>query len=80
MTSLPYVLIVLFALDDGSVFAMRTSQSLSSPPTCSMQAVLENEAAGRRTHVCVLREHATALAGPAPDLVSIRQPPVSIGR
>lgn len=63
MTSLPYVLIVLFALSDGSIEVMTTSQGFASPLTCSMQAFLENETARDRTYVCVSRERAIAVAG-----------------
>jgi hypothetical protein len=68
MTSLPYVLIILFALSDGSVEVMTTSQGFASPLTCSMQAFLENETAHDRTYVCVSRERAIAMAGVSFDL------------
>ena len=73
MTSLPYVLIVLFALSDGSVGVMRTSQSFASPLTCSMQAFLENETAKDRTYVCVTLERAIAFAGPGIELSQVHQ-------
>ena len=63
MTSLPYVLIVLFALGDGSVMIMQTSQSFASPLTCSMRAFLETDSARKRTYVCVTRDRAAVLAG-----------------
>ena len=63
MATLPYVLIVLFSLSDGSVGVMRTAQSYASPLSCSMQAFLENETVKDRTYVCVSREGATSLAG-----------------
>ena len=61
---MPYVLIVLFALSDGSVVVMKTWESFASPITCSMQAFLENETVNDdRTYVCVTRQRAVALAG-----------------
>lgn len=73
MTSLPYVLIILFTLSDGSIDVMRTSQSFASPLTCSMQAFLENETAPDRTYVCVTRERALAVAGRGIELSQTRQ-------
>ena len=63
VTSMPYVLIVLFSLSDGSIGVMKTWQSFASPLTCSMQAFLENETVEDRTYVCVTRDRALALAG-----------------
>ena len=63
MTALPYVIVVLFAMSDGSVVAMNTWQSFASPLSCAMQAFLENETANQRTYVCVMRERAVALTG-----------------
>ena len=63
MTSLPYVLIVLFALNDGDYMIMRTSQGFVSPLTCSMHAFLENETSKSRTYVCVTRDRADQLGG-----------------
>ena len=63
VSSMPYVLIVLFSLSDGSIGVMKTWQSFASPLTCSMQAFLENETAEDRTYVCVSRQRALALAG-----------------
>ena len=73
MTSLPYVLIVLFALNDGSFMVMRTSQSFASPLTCSMNAFLETETSKSRTYICVTRERADALAGRNTDLTAAHQ-------
>lgn len=61
MTSLPYVLVVLFAMSDGSVAPMATSQGFASPLACSMRAFMENEGAGERVYVCVTRERAELL-------------------
>lgn len=61
MASLPYVLVVLFAMGDGSVATMRTSQSFASPVSCSMRAFMENETARERVYVCVDRERAEML-------------------
>lgn len=61
MTSLPYVLVVLFALGDGSALTMQTSQAFSSPLNCSMRAFIENESAQSRsygTYVCMARDNA----------------------
>jgi len=63
MTTLPYVLVVLFALNDGSLATMATNQGFASPLACSMQAFLENETARERTYVCVTRERAATLTG-----------------
>ena len=63
VTSMPYVLIVLFSLSDGSIGVMKTWQSFASPLTRSMQAFLENETAEDRTYVCVARARALTLAG-----------------
>ena len=68
MSSLPYVLIVLFAMGDGSVTTIQTSQSFDSPLSCSMRAFLENESSRDRTYVCVTREDALALSGDAMGL------------
>jgi hypothetical protein len=62
MTGLPYVLIVLFAMSDGSVATMRTSQGFASPLACSMRAFQENDGVRDRTYVCVGAEHAARLA------------------
>lgn len=77
MTSLPYVLVVLFALGDGSVMTMRTSQSFASPLTCSMRAFLENDDSRGRTYVCVTRGDAAALAGGEMGLAEARDTPPS---
>jgi hypothetical protein len=61
MSSLPYVLIVLFSLTDGSLATMGTSQGFDSPPSCSMRAFMENESARERVYVCTTREHAVQL-------------------
>ena len=61
MTSLPYVLVVLFAMSDGSVAPMATSQGFASPLACSMRAFMENESARERVYVCVTRERAEML-------------------
>lgn len=61
MTGLPYVLVVLFALGDGSVLTMQTSQAFTSPLNCSMRAFIENEAVHARnygTYVCMTKDHA----------------------
>lgn len=61
MTALPYVLVVLFALGDGSVLTMQTSQAFASPLNCSMRAFIENEATPTRgygTYVCMTRASA----------------------
>lgn len=58
---MPYVLVVLFALGDGSLLTMQTSQQFASPLSCSMQAFIENEKARARTYVCVTRDHAGTL-------------------
>jgi hypothetical protein len=61
MTPLPYVLVVLFALGDGSIMTMQTMQSFTSPLNCSMRAFIETETAGARsqaTYVCMAREKA----------------------
>lgn len=68
MSSLPYVLIVLFSLGDGTLATMQTSQSFNSPLSCSMRAFLENESSRNRTYVCVTREDALALTGDATGL------------
>ena len=60
---MPYVLIVLFVLSDGSALVMNTSEGFSSPLTCSMQAFIENETVDDRTYICVTRERALALSG-----------------
>ena len=61
MTGLPYVLVVLFALGDGSVLTMQTSQSFTSPLNCSMRAFIENETGRQRSHgtyVCMTSANA----------------------
>lgn len=63
MTSMPYVLIVLFMFNDGSALVMNTSEGFASPMSCSMQAFIENESVHDRTYICVTRERAVALAG-----------------
>ncbi len=63
MTSLPYVLMVLFTLNDGRLVSMETNQAFASPLSCSMQAFLANEAARDRTYVCVTQERAAILTG-----------------
>lgn len=68
MTQLPYILIVLFTLNDGAVGVMDTSQAFSSPLSCSMKAFIENEAAEDRTYVCVTRDRAASLMGHGIDL------------
>ena len=68
MTTLPYVLIVLFTLTDGSIGVMRTSQGFTSPLSCSLQALMENETTDDRTYVCVTRERALALSGAGLEL------------
>ena len=73
MSSLPYVLIILFTLSDGSIEVMTTSQGFASPLTCSMQAFLENESARDRTYVCVSRERAVAMAGVSFELSQSEQ-------
>ena len=73
MSSLPYVLIVLFAIGDGSVTTIQTSQSFHSPLSCSMRAFLENESSRDRTYVCVTREDALALSGEAKGLAVARK-------
>jgi hypothetical protein len=73
MTGLPYVLIVLFAMSDGSVSAMRTAESYASPLKCSMRAFLENETARDRTYVCVTRDRATTLAGMSVEQLAARR-------
>jgi len=73
VTSMPYVLIVLFSLSDGSIGMMKTWQSFASPLTCSMQAFLENETVQDRTYVCVTRERALALAGATIDISQTQQ-------
>ena len=67
MTGLPYVLVVLFALGDGSVITMNTKQQYASPLSCSMQAFLENEKSRDRTFICVTRDHAVRLVANNPD-------------
>lgn len=74
MSSLPYVLIVLFAMGDGSVTTIQTSQSFDSPLSCSMRAFLENESSRDRTYVCVTREDALALSGDTKKLAVARKP------
>ena len=64
MTSMPYVLIVLFLFNDGSAMVMNTSEGFASPMSCSMQAFIDNETVQDRTYICVTRERALALAGP----------------
>ncbi|MEM7227027.1 MAG: hypothetical protein AAF495_28930 [Pseudomonadota bacterium] len=71
MSSMPYVLVVLFTIGDGSVVAMKTWQSFASPLTCSMQAFMETESAKQRTYICVTREQASALLGKG---VEVSQP------
>ena len=61
MTGLPYVLVVLFALGDGSVLTMQTSQAFASPLNCSMRAFIENESVRTRsygTYVCMTKDNA----------------------
>jgi predicted metal-dependent hydrolase len=63
MTGLPYVLVVLFALGDGSVLTMQTSQSFASPLNCSTRAFIENESVQSRSHgtyVCMASANAAA--------------------
>ncbi len=76
MTSLPYVLIVLFVLGDGSLATMQTSQSFDSPLSCSMRAFLENESSRDRTYVCVTREDAVALTGGDAGVAVAHQTPM----
>ncbi len=78
MTGLPYVLVVLFALGDGSVLPMSTTQQFRSPLSCSMKAFLENENARGRTYICVTLDHAAALvANQSRDAVLVvRKPPL----
>lgn len=71
MSQIFYVLIVLFVLSDGSIGVMRTSQTFTSPLSCSMQAFLENEATADRTYVCVAHERSIALAGQGVELAEI---------
>jgi len=59
MSGLPYV---LFAMGDGSVATMRTSQGFASPLACSMRAFQENDSVRDRTYVCVASQHAERLA------------------
>lgn len=73
MTSLPYVLVVLFSLGDGSIITMRTSQGFTSPLTCSMHAFMENETTRDRTYVCVTRDRAVALAGEGIGIATARR-------
>lgn len=68
MTQLPYILIVLFNLNNGAVGVMDTSQSFTSPMTCSMQAFIENETAESGTYVCVTRDRAASLMNKNIDL------------
>lgn len=68
MSSLPYVLIVLFAMGDGTVATIQTAQSFHSPLSCSMRAFLENESSRDRTYVCVTRQDALVLTGDATGL------------
>jgi len=79
MNALPYLLIVLFNLNDGSLISMSTSQGFASPLSCSMRAFLENETARDRTYVCVTQEHAAKLAnrsvGPSAANVAPRANP-----
>ena len=71
MTTLPYVLIVLFAMGDGSVATMRTAQAFASPLSCSMRAFQENATARDRSYVCVSRASADMLtAHPQAELAS----------
>jgi len=79
MSGLPYVLIVLFAMADGSVATMRTSQGFASPLACSMRAFQANDGARDRTYVCVAAAHAERLAArriadaaPAPGTIPAR--------
>jgi hypothetical protein len=68
MTQLPYVLIVLFSLNNGAVGIMDTSQTFASPMSCSMRAFIENETVDDRTYVCVTRDRAASLMGKTVDL------------
>ena len=61
MTTLPFVLVVLFTMDDGQISAMETMQQYSSPLSCSMRAFIESEQARDRTYVCMTRENAADL-------------------
>tara|TARA_R110000787_G_scaffold75747_10_gene167496 strand:+ start:1646 stop:1912 length:267 start_codon:yes stop_codon:yes gene_type:complete len=67
VTSLPYVLVILFALGDGSVITMNTEEQFSSPLSCSMKAFIENEKSRGRTFICVTRDHAVRLVANNPD-------------
>ena len=85
MTGLPYVLVVLFALGDGSVLTMQTAQDFASPLNCSMRAFIENESPGLRsqgTYVCMTRGNAeTFLNGrkPRPAVAAAPAPFVAQG-
>jgi len=81
MTTLPYVLVVLFSLGDGSALTMQTSQSFVSPLNCSMRAFIENEKdrqPRRGTYVCMTRARAASLlsdrrhkpVAPAPETLA----------
>jgi len=68
MTQLPYVLVVLFSLNNGSVGVMDTAQTFNSALSCSMKAFIENESVKDRTYVCVTRDRAASLMGKSVDL------------
>ena len=85
MTGLPYVLVVLFALGDGSVLTMQTSQAFTSPLNCSMRAFIENEAAVARcygTYVCMTKDNAENFltARKRPSAVAAADMPSNLAR
>jgi hypothetical protein len=55
------LLVVLFAMSDGSVATMRSSQSFASPLSCSMRAFRESETARERIYVCTTSERVEML-------------------
>jgi hypothetical protein len=61
MSQLPYVLLVLFAMPDGSHTVMETAQQYESPLSCSMRAFIQNDPIKDRTYVCVTRSNAEIL-------------------
>jgi hypothetical protein len=71
MTQLPFVLLVLFAIPGDGHVVMETAQQFTSPLSCSMRALIENEGVDDRTYVCVSRNHA--------ELLLANQRPVQLG-
>lgn len=55
MSQLPYVLLVLFSMPDGSHTVVETAQQYKTPASCNIQALIENEQVTDRTYVCVTR-------------------------